>query len=199
MNAASTLMALSRILRMIVCRHIGCGSKISRCVRCRQSTQLSASGGGGSLVFTPAGPVEERSCRRLIQRQLRLCRNCLTQRHRTATPAPSEPYGIITAPRGVNIRSGPGTVYPVVDSAEFGDDDHIVGRSADGLWWPRRRAYPQPTGLVWPIMSMRLTLAMCLHRPCRLLATPVPTATPQPTAVPTAHLYRASASPPTAR
>ncbi|MEZ4613242.1 MAG: META domain-containing protein [Caldilineaceae bacterium] len=50
-------------------------------------------------------------------------------------PGPSTPTGRVTAPNGVNIRSGPGTHYPIIGFALFGDEGEIVGRSVDGRWW----------------------------------------------------------------
>lgn len=156
-----------------------------------KALELVRPAGGGSLVFTPAGPVEE-----IVPPPDTATATPLpelptaTPAPPTATPAPSEPYGIITAPRGVNIRSGPGTVYPVVDSAEFGDVIAIVGRSADRLWWasPSRIS---PTGLGWVsadyVNAFNVSNVPVLPAPpVPPTATPVPTATPQPTAVPTA-------------
>lgn len=51
------------------------------------------------------------------------------------TPAPQEPYGVVTAPAGVNVRSGPGTNYPLIGTAPFGAEGAIIGMSADGRWW----------------------------------------------------------------
>jgi heat shock protein HslJ len=63
-------------------------------------------------------------------------------------PAPSAPSGRVTAPNGVNIRSGPGVNFPVLGSARFDVEGEIVGRSADGRWWVA--AVPSaPGGLGW--------------------------------------------------
>ena len=35
----------------------------------------------------------------------------------------------------LNIRSGPGTNFPVIGAARQGDSGTIVGRSQDGRWW----------------------------------------------------------------
>jgi heat shock protein HslJ len=52
-------------------------------------------------------------------------------------PAPDdgEATGTITAPDGVYIRTGPGTEYPDVGAAPFGETGTIVGVSEDGEWW----------------------------------------------------------------
>lgn len=51
------------------------------------------------------------------------------------TPEPSDPTAIVIAPKGVNVRTGPGTVYPVMGVAPMGTELEIVGISADGTWW----------------------------------------------------------------
>jgi hypothetical protein len=50
-------------------------------------------------------------------------------------PETAAPWGRVTAPRGVNVRSGPGTNSPVLGFVLYGDEGPIVGRSADGNWW----------------------------------------------------------------
>lgn len=50
----------------------------------------------------------------------------------TATATPSAPY--VVAAKAVNLRSGPGTNYPVVGSAKPGGQYEITGRNADGTW-----------------------------------------------------------------
>lgn len=51
------------------------------------------------------------------------------------TPEPAVPQGTVISPSGVNVRSGPGTIYPIVFVAPFGSEGRITGRSADGEWW----------------------------------------------------------------
>ena len=48
------------------------------------------------------------------------------------TPAPAEPQGVVTANR-LNVRSGPGTVYPVVGQVELGQTVDINGTNVG--WW----------------------------------------------------------------
>lgn len=52
-----------------------------------------------------------------------------------AAAAAQTPTGRVTAQLGVNIRTGPGTMYPVVGIAPLDTEGEIVGRSADGQWW----------------------------------------------------------------
>jgi uncharacterized protein YraI len=49
------------------------------------------------------------------------------------TPAPGAPTG--TATEAVNVRSGPGTNYPVLVVAPAGSSAEVTGKSADGQWW----------------------------------------------------------------
>lgn len=51
------------------------------------------------------------------------------------TPEPQNPTGRVTAANGVNLRTGPGEVYPIIGIAPFGAEGVITGRSADGQWW----------------------------------------------------------------
>jgi len=49
--------------------------------------------------------------------------------------APTTPVGTVTGTQGLNVRSGPGTNFPVIGVAREGDTGEIVGRSADSRWW----------------------------------------------------------------
>ncbi len=52
-------------------------------------------------------------------------------------PEPQEgaATGVVTAPDGVFIRTGPGTEYPAIGTAPFEETGEIVGVSEDGQWW----------------------------------------------------------------
>jgi hypothetical protein len=50
----------------------------------------------------------------------------------TATNTPAAPY--VVANKAANLRSGPGTNYPLVGSAAVGKQYEITGRSRDGAW-----------------------------------------------------------------
>jgi heat shock protein HslJ len=65
-------------------------------------------------------------------------------------PEPTEgaAIGTVTAPDGVFLRTGPGTNYPYVGAAAFGDSGEIIGVSEDGQWW-LAAAPNQPGGQVW--------------------------------------------------
>ena len=49
--------------------------------------------------------------------------------------AAEEPRGVVTAELGVNVRTGPGTDYPIIGIAEQGTEGLVVGKSEDGKWW----------------------------------------------------------------
>ena len=98
------------------------------------------------------------------------------------TPEPNVPYGRVTAPAGVNVRSGPGSSYPAIATLAFGAETVIVGRSADSAWWiiPLAGA-PNNQGWVSSsyVQAFNAENVPVIAPP----APPVPTATP--TALPT--------------
>jgi uncharacterized protein YraI len=49
--------------------------------------------------------------------------------------APNLPYATVTAPAGLNVRSGPGEDYASIGMLDFGESTAIVGRSTDSTWW----------------------------------------------------------------
>ncbi len=55
----------------------------------------------------------------------------------TTAPPPAPPAGVPTATAVdfVNVRSGPGTNYPVLVVAPIGATGEVSGKSADGAWW----------------------------------------------------------------
>jgi hypothetical protein len=64
------------------------------------------------------------------------------------TPAPGAPSG--TALEPVNVRSGPGTNYPVLVVAPAGASSEVTGKSADSKWWQVKISTEySPTGLGW--------------------------------------------------
>lgn len=63
-------------------------------------------------------------------------------------PEPATPTGRVVGTQGLNVRTGPGTNFPVIGVASLGDEGEIVGRSADGRWWAV--AVPSaPNGIGW--------------------------------------------------
>ncbi len=106
------------------------------------------------------------------------------------TAAPQTPFGQVTAPAGVNIRTGPSTAFPVVGLAPFNTTLAITGRSADGQWWvtPVQGA-PNNQGWVsasWVQAFNAENVPIVAAPP--LPPTAVPTATPVPQATPQAQI-----------
>lgn len=63
-------------------------------------------------------------------------------------PAEGAATGTVTAPDGIFLRTGPGTNYPYVGAAPFGETGEIIGVSVDGQWW-LAAAPNMPGGQVW--------------------------------------------------
>ncbi|HFE66842.1 MAG TPA: META domain-containing protein [Chloroflexi bacterium] len=106
------------------------------------------------------------------------------------TPEAGVPYGRVTAAAGVNVRTGPGSIYPILGTAPFGTEGVIVGKSADGLWWvtPIDGA-PNNQGWVSAsyVQAFNAENVPVIQAP----PPPVPTATPTPlpTAVPSINFW----------
>ncbi len=111
-------------------------------------------------------------------------------------PEPGVPTGRVTAPNGVNVRSGPGTNFPVLGVAPFGTEGEIIGRSADSRWWvvaaPRA-----PGGSGWVSADFvaasnaaDVPIIASPPPPVVIVPTPAPTPTPlpRPTATPSAQI-----------
>lgn len=98
------------------------------------------------------------------------------------TPAPQEPYGRVTAPIGVNVRSGPGTIYPSLGTAPFGTEGPIIGISADGRWWVTS-IEGAPNGQGW--VSVDYVQAFNAGNVPVIPSPPPPVPTPTPTAMAT--------------
>lgn len=104
------------------------------------------------------------------------------------TPAPGVPTGRVVAPNGVNVRSGPGTNYPVLGTAPFGTEGEIVGRNADSTWWAAT-VPAAPNGVGWVSADfVAVTNAgdvPVLPAPPVYVPPPPPTSVPTPTPLPT--------------
>lgn len=106
-------------------------------------------------------------------------------------PAPAAPMGRVTAPQGLNLRSGPGINFPVIGFARFGDEGEIVGRSADGRWWAAAVA-AAPGGVAWASADFVIATGaddvpvLAVEPPVVVVPTaaPTPTPPPPPTATP---------------
>ena len=49
------------------------------------------------------------------------------------TPGPQVPYGVVIAPAGVNVRTGPGTDYPVIGVAPFNTKGVISAKARSAM------------------------------------------------------------------
>ena len=102
-------------------------------------------------------------------------------------PEPQTPTGTVTGASVLNIRSGPGTNFPVVAAARQGDSGTIVGRSEDGRWWAVD-APALPGGMGW--VSADFVLVTNAEAVPVIASPPppppTPTRVPQPTAPPPA-------------
>ena len=100
-------------------------------------------------------------------------------------PAPQTPTGTVTGTGVLNIRSGPGTNFPVIGAARLGDSGTIVGKSEDGRWWVVE-APTLPGGVGW--VSANFVTATNADEvpvvPAPPPPAPAPTATPLPTLIP---------------
>ena len=100
-------------------------------------------------------------------------------------PEPKTPTGTVTGASALNIRSGPGTNFPVIGAARQGDTGTIVGRSQDGRWWVVD-APSLPGGVGW--VSADFVAATNADDvpviPSPPPPPPPPTRVPPPTAVP---------------
>jgi heat shock protein HslJ len=104
-------------------------------------------------------------------------------------PKPLTPMGRVTGTQNLNIRSGPGTNYPVIGAARYGDEGEIVGRNANGDWWAVA-APSLPGGIGW--VSADFVLATNAENVPVIAAPPIPPTrtpipiTPTPTPMPQA-------------
>ncbi len=100
----------------------------------------------------------------------------------TAVPpsaTPSGPRGVTNT--GINVRSGPGTVYPTIGSLLSGTELELRGKNSDGTWWQ----VPYGFSLGW-VFALYVDETGDLGSVPVVAAPPLPpTATPiPPTAVP---------------
>ncbi len=138
--------------------------------------ELVRPAGGGSLFLVNGGPVDPVSPESRPPIEF-------------PTPAPSMPAGTVIAPDGVNIRSGPGTNYPIIGFAPNGTTGTLIGRSNDDQWWAAG-APNLPGGVAWVaaayVQATNADGLPIIQAPAP--PAPVVTPTPQPTASPTISL-----------
>jgi heat shock protein HslJ/uncharacterized protein YraI len=101
------------------------------------------------------------------------------------TPEPGRPTGVVIAPAGVNVRTGPGTEYDVILLAPLGAQGEIIGSSPDRTWWVVRvPGAPNDQGWVAAeyVRADNAGGVPVVQPPP--IPTPVATRTPVPTAAP---------------
>jgi heat shock protein HslJ len=107
-------------------------------------------------------------------------------------PEPATPTGRVVGTQALNVRSGPGTAFPVIGVARLGDEGELVGRSADGRWWAV--SIPSaPGGVGW--VSADFVLATNAESVPVMQGPPPPPPTPTPLPRPTATPVPAPAQP----
>jgi len=99
----------------------------------------------------------------------------------SSTPSPTPPPQI-SAARAVNVRSGPGTVYPVIGQLAPNQPLPVVGQNQGGSWWQVTLANGSPGWVAASVVVANGSWTM----PVVAAPPPPPTATPTPTPAPTA-------------
>ena len=124
------------------------------------------------LRITPVPPTKTRIAPTSTPTRIRLTPTS------TSTPAPTVPYVTITRP--MNLRSGPGTNYPIIQVAEVGDIFDITGRDAQGTWW--RIDVEGENAWVYAayVTATNADRIRSVPTPLPPRPTPQPTATPRP-------------------
>lgn len=59
-------------------------------------------------------------------------------------PAPNEPTAYVQTPN-LNVRSGPGLNFDILDRLRYGQTGRLIGRNADGSWLKIAYSSPNPT------------------------------------------------------
>ncbi len=102
----------------------------------------------------------------------------------TLAPSPTVAKAHVVADSTVNLRGGPGTVYPVVGQLRAGQASDIVGRNASGDWWQVTwdgQGQAWVAGTIVNVLGPIDTVAVAPSIP-----TPRPSPTTEPTVPPTA-------------
>jgi heat shock protein HslJ len=96
-------------------------------------------------------------------------------------PQPGVPTATVTAPDGIFVRTGPGTFYPSLGLAPYGETGTVIGVSEDGEWWVVD-APNAPAGQAWVSAAFVEVVngENVPIMPTPVLPTPVPTPSPVP-------------------
>lgn len=100
----------------------------------------------------------------------------------TPTPTPAVP--LASPNSNMNVRQGPGTVYPVIGAARPGESYEITGKNPAGDWW--QIDYKGRPGWLFARLTQTQGNISAVQVAANIPAPPPPTATPipQPTPVP---------------
>ena len=102
----------------------------------------------------------------------------------TATPSPTPQQSRVLAGGTINLRSGPGTNYPVIGQLQTGQEVLIAGRNESGDWWKLTwdsQGQAWVAGIVVSVLGPIDTVAVAADIPA-----PPPTNTSAPPPEPTA-------------
>jgi heat shock protein HslJ len=109
-------------------------------------------------------------------------------------PEPGEPTATVISPVGTNVRTGPGTIYPIMGIAPQGTDGRVVGVSEDGNWWAVF-VPGAPNNIAWVANSTvsvenvdNVPIIAAPPPPLTPTPPPPPTVTPVPTAPPSGNI-----------
>ena len=100
----------------------------------------------------------------------------------TATVTPAAPYFTVNS-AWVNVRTGPGDVYPIIDAVPQGDRFDIIARNPSGTWLEFCCVNDQRGWIYAPLLNISVDISTI---PISENIPAVPTATPAPPAPPTA-------------
>lgn len=109
----------------------------------------------------------------------------------TGTPEPTATATVVAQPQAsttsaINVRGGPGTVYPVIAQLQPGRPVDIIGRNADRTWWQVLLGNGDEGWVAASVVDVTGPLD-AVAVAATIPAAPVqPTAQPQPTAAPAA-------------
>ncbi len=97
-------------------------------------------------------------------------------------PEPGEPTAKVIAPDGANVRTGPGTEYPIIGIAPQGATGEVVVISADGQW--RAILVPNSSNDIGWVLGQLLSVEYVESVPVIPAAPPPPSPTATPTPAP---------------
>jgi hypothetical protein len=117
-----------------------------------------------------------------------------TQQPRSDPPTAAVPFGVVSAPVSVNVRSGPDTAYPTIRVSARGSRLEVIGRSVDGEWWQVR--VPDVAGGLGWVSTIYLETQNTAAVPV-VPSPPLPTATVTNTPPPTNPPPPTATTPPT--